>query len=143
MKTRYVLGFLFDDKKELVALIEKQKPEWQKGHLNGIGGKIEDTDASEEFAMAREFQEETGVQTDSSKWRKFATMTSDDWIVTCYTQSDSDALDRVITTTCEQVSIIHVTAVRHHKTISNVPWLISMALDENMGNKPFYADVRY
>ena len=37
----YCAGFLFDPEKELVVLIEKQKPAWQKGKLNAVGGKIE------------------------------------------------------------------------------------------------------
>jgi hypothetical protein len=38
---RYVAGFLFDSALHNVLLIEKQKPEWQVGMLNAIGGKIE------------------------------------------------------------------------------------------------------
>ena len=38
---KYSLGFVFDLPVEKVLLIEKQRPEWQKGKLNGIGGKIE------------------------------------------------------------------------------------------------------
>lgn len=37
----YVAGFLFSEDGEYVALVEKQKPEWQKGKYNAIGGKIE------------------------------------------------------------------------------------------------------
>ncbi len=40
MKTM-VAGFLFDESRERVVLIKKQKPEWQSGRLNGVGGKIE------------------------------------------------------------------------------------------------------
>lgn len=38
---RYVAGFLFNKEGNQVALIEKQRPEWQKFQLNGIGGHIE------------------------------------------------------------------------------------------------------
>jgi hypothetical protein len=27
---------------QMVVLIEKQKPDWQKGCLNAVGGKVED-----------------------------------------------------------------------------------------------------
>jgi hypothetical protein len=38
--TKYVVGLAFDDEGR-VALIEKNRPAWQRGLLNGIGGKIE------------------------------------------------------------------------------------------------------
>ncbi len=57
---KYVVGFLIDVNWNVV-LIRKNKPEWQAGKLNGVGGKIEDTDADVHSAMEREFQEEAGV----------------------------------------------------------------------------------
>lgn len=53
-----VVGFAFDDKLLNVALIKKKKPEWQKGYLNGVGGKVKDGEGYHE-AMTREFEEET------------------------------------------------------------------------------------
>ena len=41
-------------------LIKKKRPEWQAGHWNGIGGKIEDNELPE-FAIIRECFEETGM----------------------------------------------------------------------------------
>lgn len=56
---RFVLGFCFDFGYHNVLLIEKNRPPWQAGKLNGIGGKIEEGE-SPAAAMAREFREETG-----------------------------------------------------------------------------------
>lgn len=64
----YVLGFMFSPNRRFVALIQKQKPEWQAGKWNGIGGKIETTDTSPIYAMCREFYEETGVDTVAANW---------------------------------------------------------------------------
>jgi hypothetical protein len=36
----YVVGFLFRNNLSEVALIKKDRPAWQAGHLNGIGGKL-------------------------------------------------------------------------------------------------------
>jgi 8-oxo-dGTP diphosphatase len=57
---KYVLGFAFD-KSDNVILVRKQKPKWQKGLLNGVGGKIEIGETSSD-AMFREFREETGLK---------------------------------------------------------------------------------
>lgn len=71
MKKRYVLGFLFNIDYSQVALIEKLKPKWQKGKINGIGGKIERGETSLN-AMIREFKEETGF--DFKDWKYFASL---------------------------------------------------------------------
>ena len=64
---RYVIGFAFD-KFGSCALIEKQRPDWQKGKWNGIGGKIKEGETLHE-AMVREFLEETGMATTVDMWR--------------------------------------------------------------------------
>ncbi len=64
MKTRYVVGYLFNDDGTAVMLIRKEKPKWQAGCLNGIGGKVEDGECPAK-AIEREFLEETGVPCDS------------------------------------------------------------------------------
>ena len=66
----YVLGFCFDEFNN-VLMIQKSHPDWMRGQLNGIGGKIELYEAPND-AMVREFQEETLIQTTSSDWVHFA-----------------------------------------------------------------------
>jgi 8-oxo-dGTP pyrophosphatase MutT (NUDIX family) len=55
---RYTLGFCFDQECKVVALIKKARPDWMRGKLNGIGGKVE---AGEDHLSGhvREFGEET------------------------------------------------------------------------------------
>lgn len=55
----YSLGFLFSEDLKHVVLIRKVRPAFQKGKLNGIGGKIEPGE-NHLAAMIREFREETG-----------------------------------------------------------------------------------
>ena len=59
--TKYVVGFLFNEGLLEVLLIRKLKPLWQRGKLNGVGGKILPTESPLE-AIRREFSEETGVR---------------------------------------------------------------------------------
>lgn len=70
---RYVLGFAFSKSMRSVVLIEKKKPEWQAGLLNGIGGKLEEGESAA-AAMVREFKEETGVWTTEFSWLPFEMM---------------------------------------------------------------------
>lgn len=63
----YVVGFMFNPARDLVLLIEKDRPVWQAGKLNGVGGKLEDGE-DPMFAMVREFKEETGIETRTEDW---------------------------------------------------------------------------
>jgi len=56
MITQYVAGFLFDETLENVVLIRKNRPKWQAGKLNGVGGHVEARETSIE-TMHREFKE--------------------------------------------------------------------------------------
>jgi len=65
---KYVCGFAFTEDGKQVLLISKNRPEWQRGRLNGVGGKIESFDKSPAYAMVREFEEETGLKTKPDQW---------------------------------------------------------------------------
>jgi len=58
---RLVVGFAFSDDVTGVLLMTKNRPDWQKGLLNGIGGKIEDGETPA-YAMSREAREEAGLE---------------------------------------------------------------------------------
>src|SRR5690242_4185314 len=81
---KYILGFAFNRDKSKVLLIKKNRPQWQAGFFNGIGGKIEDFDASTADAMVREFREETGIVTSPEQWNQYAKVASPYFDVTCY-----------------------------------------------------------
>lgn len=59
----YVVGFAFSKDMEQILLIEKLRPTWQEGCLNGIGGKIEKDELPLD-AMHRECMEESGLELD-------------------------------------------------------------------------------
>lgn len=127
----YVLGFLFSTDKKRVVLIEKQKPEWQAGALNGVGGKIEDNENPYQ-AMVREFKEETGLFIDN--WLQFSTLKSnhnlfdkEQWVVYCYVAFGD--VDQVQTMENEIVYIVKVSELPTLKVIQNLQWLIPLALD--------------
>ncbi len=65
----YVVGFLLDPLH--VVLVRKNRPQWQAGKLNGVGGKVE-ADELVLGAMRREFEEEAGLRIDD--WDHLATL---------------------------------------------------------------------
>ena len=129
-KTKYCLGFAFNEKLTDVLLIEKQKPDWQKGKFNGIGGKIEG-DELPINAMVREFQEETGLFVPSHQWRYVVKMEGEDWIVYAYTCKTDDVFE-ANTETDEMVTLIGLDSLDKYNLISNLYWLIEMCLDKSI-----------
>lgn len=124
----YVLGFMFDTKGEWVALIKKNKPEWQKGRFNGIGGKVE---LNEVFwaAMVREFKEETGVEHEDWLW--VGEIQEKDWKIGVFTCA-TDKVHLTTSTTDEEVIVFSLETVKEftkEQTISNVPWLVAICRD--------------
>jgi len=140
-EARYVVGFMFSEDRSRVALIRKNKPAWQRGLLNGIGGKIEPGESPAD-AMAREFQEEAGIA--SSGWVHFLRMHGKDdqlWSVECFaTTGDLDALRSVES---EKVEIVAVRAIQDCQTIENLPWMIPLALDCLEDERPLFVDAAY
>jgi 8-oxo-dGTP diphosphatase len=124
--TFYVAGFAFDPDYSHVVLIEKQKPTWQKGKLNGVGGKVEPGETQYE-AMSREFLEETGVDWDGEYWDHFATLTGDGFTV-YFLSTTITNLRQVQTMTDEQVTVYGVNTLPYLNTIPNLKWLIPMAI---------------
>lgn len=128
---KYVLGFVFDKDFNKVVLIKKNKPDWQKGKLNGIGGKIENGE-EESDAMTREFLEEAGVFIHSNNWHNFATLNGSDFCVECFTAVINN-FDEIKTMEEEEIYIYNLNEpLGSH--ISNLSWLIPMA-------KNYYEDI--
>lgn len=133
---RYVVGFLFHRNSIDVALIRKNRPEWQAGKLNGPGGKVEGTEAPRR-AMRREFLEECGV--DIEDWRGFAVIKGKEpagdpnyggtYEVYFYTAiCDHEVARQVRTMTDEEVLWVHAPSISSRKDVlPQLRWLIPLA----------------
>lgn len=136
----YVLGFLFSYGFEDVVLILKNRPQWQAGKMNGLGGGIENTDSSPVSAMQREFKEECGADIDN--WHKFAIMEGPNWRVYCFAAFRPTVFlkENVQTTTDEGVGIESVQLLHEPafsaELLPNVPWLCAMAKAYTLGRQP-------
>lgn len=138
MITKYVLGFAFTPDLQKVLLIKKNKPEWQKGKFNGLGGKIEPSDKSIEEAMRREFFEEAAIISPSKLWTRVGLLRGSDWIVyILFCKMDDDVIRGGVSS---DEGVTHLYNVDDLPTntdhITNLNWIINLARDPNawLGN---------
>jgi len=122
-----VVGFAFDETLKNIALIRKNKPEWQKGKLNGIGGKVRRTEDYHE-AVTREFKEETGVTIE--RWKTLAVFTIQGvYLYFFYVILETSLFSKIKSMTDEKVVIADVNNLPPI-VIQNLRWLIPMCLDD-------------
>jgi 8-oxo-dGTP diphosphatase len=123
----YVAGFMFDNYGQ-VALVRKNKPAWQEGKLNGIGGKVE-ADETPYFAMGREWREETGI--DHRKWEHFVSIKGENSLVHFFSTvvlelprfpPRNDVGEEII---CAYAQSRYV----YESGVPNLRWLIPLAMD--------------
>ena len=124
---KYVVGFAFDTKSDNVLLIEKQSPDWQKGLINGIGGKVKESESAD-IAMSREFNEECGISTCPADWKFFCDCKGvgidGEWQVGYF----SIELDLSSAVQMEKERLVeHPWNDLPHNVIGNLIWIIPMA----------------
>jgi len=127
MKTKYVVGFAFSPDLKRVVLIRKNRPEWQRGKLNGVGGHLE-VGETPHRAMAREFLEETGTEIAASDWMYLVTLDFPEAVLHVFF-TVSERVDTVQTVESEEVVVVNPRDIDNLKCISNLKWLIPMALE--------------
>lgn len=135
MYTRYVLGFVFNSTRDKVILIKKNRPAWQKGLYNGIGGKVELPETCLQ-AIVREFEEETGYKI--ANWNYLlcldAIKTRNNYSVYVYHTIDDEAFNQVKSITDEEVYILDLSNWDYLRknSVSNLPWLLDLILDQDI-----------
>lgn len=129
---KYSLGFAFTIDGKSVALIRKNRPEWQAGKLNGIGGKLELTDDDIEYCMIRKFKKETGFSTGPDEWDHFAYMyfPKTNSSINCYRIFNDELVQGLKSTTDEEVIICKISELHSQQLLENVEFLIHLALTQ-------------
>ena len=123
MYKQMVVGFAINNNK--VLLINKLKPKWQKGKLNGVGGKIK-KDENPVDAMIREFYEEAGVTTKTKDWIQICNIFSTESLWVVYFFVTEKNVYEAKSVEQEQVGWIDIDNLPDN-TISNLRWLLPMA----------------
>lgn len=126
--TKYVCGFLFDTTLNLVVLIEKQTPEWQKGKWNAVGGKIEEGETPLQ-AMTREFKEEAGLEIEN--WLPYCILRGPNFEVHFFHSTlEAEKVMDVKTLTAEVLGVWSIARVSmwNFPLLHNIRWLLPMAI---------------
>lgn len=121
----YVNGFMINPDTKQVLFIEKQRPEFQKGKWNGIGGKIEFGEAPID-AMVREFYEEADVVTKPEDWTHTVSLEGVDFVVHFY-RCFVSRFPAFRQTTDEALGLYFLSSVYTGlPTLDNMRWILPM-----------------
>lgn len=125
-RPRWVAGLLFHEDLSYVALVRKNRPKWQAGRLNAIGGSVEEGETA--FgAMVREFKEEAGVEIND--WKEFAWLYGDWGTVVFYRAfKPSETLLKVRTMEDEEIIFLPTDYLPYDEMIPNLSWIIPLAM---------------
>lgn len=123
----YVLGFLTDERHQFL-LMRKIRPFWQRGCLNGIGGKMEDGESPAE-AMYREAEEEAGLS--GIKWQPMGKLEGldgdgEEFVVYVYRARVREI--KFQQRTDETLVVMTYQDAMAHRYINNLAFLLPMAL---------------
>lgn len=142
--SRMVVGFVFDDDFRHVLLIQKQKPDWQRGFFNGIGGKCKEKEPPR-LAIARETYEETGMDVEPESWTHFLTLHTGGKPETApavevsffFTNVERCVITSAESKTKEQILIVPRRSLLDYKTVPNLQWMVPLAASWNEGLLPY------
>lgn len=130
----YSLAFIFNKDHSKVLLMMKNRPEWQKGRVNGIGGKFEEGETGLQ-CVAREIEEETALVIPHKEWIYIGKMKFSyglaEVFTTTYESPESDARQ----TTDEAIGWFPVDALPNN-CIENLLVLIPFAKLKAEGTYP-------
>lgn len=149
----YCVGFMREALSNRVLLVRKTKPAWQTGLLNGVGGKVDHFMESLDTgkmrpetpleAMVREFQEETGIETEPREWRHVLYMTDarDHWApdggtvhwFACTRRFLPEFPDRVLNSNEPLLAVNLYEILARPDVVATLRWVLPMAfLDETL-----------
>lgn len=136
----YVAGFAFSKGNRegigqgtRVLMVKKNRPEWQAGLLNAIGGHIEPGESPYQ-AMVREFLEEVGML--QLRWTHYVTLTGEGFRVYFYYAYMN--IDTYHSDTDEQIVNVLTGDMlwgTGEEALPNIPWLIAMARSMKRGER--------
>lgn len=137
--TRSTLGFVFSPDLSQVMLITKQRPDFHKGKLNGLGGKCEPREAFLK-CIQREVEEEAGLTI--IDWKAVGELTWQNWKVKVFTAIYSGPLSDAKSLTSDPVAWYPVKNLPHN-IITNLTWLVPLCADILRTGQKILVKIKY
>jgi 8-oxo-dGTP pyrophosphatase MutT (NUDIX family) len=131
-KRLYVVGFMFCNSH--VLLVRKNRPDWQVGLWNGVGGGCGPAEHPH-VAMPREFKEETGIETTQKDWTNYAVEIGPDYQLYCYKARHASAYPPEVPARNDVGEDLVwwpfdvLDASRTVRMVGNLRWMIPLAID--------------
>lgn len=135
------LGFLFSADWSHVLLIHKNRPAWQQGKINGLGGKCEGGETPSE-CISREVAEESGLFIPPPQWQEVGHLTWTEWYVTVLAARHLGSIKDPLTQTDEQVAWYPVGKLPN-TVMTNLKWLIPLAIDALTNDSQLTVKAKY
>jgi 8-oxo-dGTP diphosphatase len=138
---KYVVGFIFNKDLDSVLLMHKNRPAWQDGLINGLGGKVEE--GEDTFTtISREIEEESGLIIEESEWIKSGKVYSGTFTMDVFgCVYDGDKEDAT-TKEDEEIEWFTISSLPPN-TVENIPWLVHITLDKIKNNNFEQFEVQY
>lgn len=124
----YVTGYMFNAQGR-VLMIRKNRPAWQAGKLNGVGGKIEHKEWPHE-AMVREFWEETGLTTTTADWHLKIQLVGRDFELNIFTAQGE--FDQAFDKTDEKLVVVDLANPPYAEMVPTSSWILPMVQDKRL-----------
>ncbi len=120
----YVVGIIWDEDFENCVLIRKNRPDWQAGKMNGVGGKIENNEIPLS-AMIRECKEESGL--DIQYWFELGSKNVNDGILYYFTANSN--LGDIQSMTDEVVLVIPRDNIKDFELVDGLTQILDKSIE--------------
>lgn len=122
---KYVVGIVFYENK--IILIRKNRPTWQAGRLNGVGGKVKQYENFYD-AMIRECHEECNLVLTS--WAYLGLLTDIYSYEVQYFRAFTSTLELVNSNTDENIEIFNISDLKYSEVVPPTDIFIRLALHD-------------
>lgn len=138
---KYTLGFIFNKNLDHVLLMHKNRPDWQAGKVNGLGGKLFDGEDSID-CIAREIKEESNLDIQKERFVYIGNLSSDTFHMDVFGAVYDGSLADAQSMETEEVEWFQIESLPKNG-IDKLSWLIHITLDKIKNNKIDNFEVKY